>query len=172
MLGCEMAIAKLPLTASRYYSTNFRVLVSLNNKRLSRELEILNYDRLSENKQCLDEIRSLDWMALIDRYWLVINHWLTETDWADHLTCQWWSVSRKTPWDGLFNEGSYLTRSTICATAYRWQWVKLCHIFRELVMTTLVTFLCAWVFISFKTFMWMVIGDECLFQQPPYPLLL
>ena len=48
----------------------------------------------------------------------------------------------------------------------------MCHIFGEQVMITLVTFLCALVLISFKTFMGMVIEDECLFQQPTYPLLL
>ena len=29
---------------------------------------MLNYDGLWENKKCLDEIRRLDWIALIDRY--------------------------------------------------------------------------------------------------------
>ena len=48
----------------------------------------------------------------------------------------------------------------------------MCHIFGEQVMITLVTFLCALVLISFKTFMRMVIEDECLFQQPtPWCLL-
>ena len=44
--------------------------------------------------------------------------------------------------------------------------------FGEQVMITLITFLCALVLISLKTFMGMVIEDECLFQQPTYPLLL
>ena len=48
----------------------------------------------------------------------------------------------------------------------------MCHIFGEQIMITLVTFLCALVLISFKTFMGMVIEDECLFQQPtPWCLL-
>ena len=48
----------------------------------------------------------------------------------------------------------------------------MCHVYGEQVMITLVTFSCALVLISFKTFMGMVIEDECLFQQPTYPLLL
>ena len=48
----------------------------------------------------------------------------------------------------------------------------MCHVYGEQVMITLVTFSCALVLISFKTFMGMVIEDECLFQQPTHPLLL
>ena len=48
LLSCW--VVKLPLKASGCYSTNLR-LVFLNNKYLSRELKILSYDGLWENKK-------------------------------------------------------------------------------------------------------------------------
>ena len=44
-------VVKLPLKASGCYSTNLRFLDFLNNKYLSRELKILSYDGLWENKK-------------------------------------------------------------------------------------------------------------------------
>ena len=73
------------------------------------------------------------------------------------------SVKRKTPWEDLFNKGSYVTRSTLSAALYGHQWVKLCHIFAEQAMITLGAFYVSGGLLALKTFMWMVIGDECLF---------
>ena len=70
---------------------------------------------------------------------------------------------KETPWEDLFNKGPYFARSTIFAVLYGQQRVKLWNIFGEQVMITLGTFLCTWVLISFKTFMWIIIEDECLF---------
>ena len=44
-------VVKLPLKPSGCYSTNLRLFVILNNKYLSRELKILSYDGLWENKK-------------------------------------------------------------------------------------------------------------------------
>ena len=49
LLSCW--VVKLLLKASGCYSTNLRLLVFLNNKYLSRELKILSYDELWENKK-------------------------------------------------------------------------------------------------------------------------
>ena len=111
-----------------------------------------------KRKKCPDEIRCFDWIALIDGYWLVNNNWVADINWPDHLTCLSYSVRRKTPWEDLVNKGSNFTYSTASAAPYGRQWVKMCHVFCEQVMITLVTFLCAWVFISFKTLMWTVIA--------------
>ena len=127
---------------------------------------------MGKEKKCTNEIRRFDCIVLIARYWLVYNNWLAVINWPDHLTCSSYSVRRKTPWEYLVNKGSNFTHSTTCVAPYGRQWVKMCHIFCEQVIITLVTFICAWVLISFKTFMWTVIGDECLFQQPPYYLFL
>ena len=126
-------------------------------------------------KKCPDEIRCLDWITLLDRYWLVINDWLADIDWPDHLTCSSYSVRRETPWEDLVNKGSKVTHSTISATLYSWQWVKMYHIFDEQIMITLVTFYapgCLLVLCECEWILDLLDWILHLFQEPPYSLLL
>ena len=120
---------------------------------------------LWQNKKCLDEIRSLDWIALTGRYWLVIKDWLSDIDWPDHLTCESYFLKKKTPREDQVNKGSNFTHSAIYAAPYRRQWVKTCHIFGEQVMITLVMFLRTLMLISFNTFMGMVMKMSTYFNN-------
>ena len=105
---------------------------------------------MGNEKNCPDQIRRFDWIALINGYWLDNNDWLADINWPDHLTCSSYSVRRKTPWEDLANKGSNFTHSI--TSPYGRQWVKMCHIFWEQVMINLAAFICDWVRISFKTF--------------------
>ena len=118
-------------------------------------------------KKCPDEIRCLDWITLIDRYWLVINDWFADIDWPDHLTCPSYSIRGETPLEDLVNKDSKFTHSTISATLYSRQWVKMYNIFDDQNHDYSIYFLCTRVLISFMR-MWMNIGDQHLFQQSPY----
>ena len=70
-IGRHCKRVKLPLTALGCYDTNFRLLNYLNNKLISHELKILNYDGLWENKKFSDENKRFDWIKLIHGYRLV-----------------------------------------------------------------------------------------------------
>ena len=71
---------------------------------------------------------------------MVINDWLTDIDWPDDSTCLSYSVRRETLLEDLVNNGLKFTHSTISATLYSQQWVKMYHIFDDQIMITLVTF--------------------------------
>ena len=68
-------VPKLPLTALGCYDTNAR---HLNNKLLSHELKILNYDGLWEKKKTPDENQRFDWRKSIHGYQLVNIGWLAD----------------------------------------------------------------------------------------------
>ena len=122
-------------------------------------------------KKCPDEIRCLDWITLIDRYWLVINDWLANIDWPDHLTCSSYSERRETPWEDLVNKGSKNLRTQQYLLPFIGDNELKCINFWWLSHDYPSYFLSTWVLISFM-WMWMNIGDQRLFQQPPYSLLL
>ena len=67
-------VAKLPSTALLQL---FFTFFASNNKLFSRELEILNYDK----------IQSFSWMKSIHSYWLINIDWLADSNWLDDLTC-------------------------------------------------------------------------------------
>ena len=119
LLSCW--VVKLPLKTSGCYSTNLRLLVFwiTNTSHVSwKYWAMMDYGKI---KKWPDEIRCLDWLTLIDRYLLVINDWLADIDWPDHLTCSSYSVRMETPWEDLVNKDSKFTHSTTSAALYRWQ---------------------------------------------------
>ena len=118
---------------------------------------------MGKEKKCPDEIRCFDWMGLIDIDWFITTDSLISTDIRSFdlliIFC------KKISWGDLVDKGSNFTHSTTSAVSYGWQWVKMCHTFCEQVMITLVTLLGAWVFISFKTFMWMLLEMSAYFNH-------
>ena len=78
---------ELPLTASGYYSpiSDFLFLWITNPSHVSwKYWTMIDYRKI---KKWPDKILRLGWIALIDKYWLVINDWLADIDWSDQLTC-------------------------------------------------------------------------------------
>ena len=58
---------RLQIGAEQCYSANVRLFTYLDDKHISHELKILNYDELWENKKKIsDEIRRFDRVKLID----------------------------------------------------------------------------------------------------------
>ena len=78
-------VLNLPLTALGCYDANFRFFTYLNNKLLSHELKILNYNGLWENKKIPDENQSFNWIKSILGYRLDNIGWLADTKLFDSM---------------------------------------------------------------------------------------
>ena len=67
------------INSFKCFSTNFRLLASLNDKLFSRELKILNDHGLWKNKKCRDKIQIFDWIKFVRWHRLVNIDWLAKS---------------------------------------------------------------------------------------------
>ena len=83
LFGCSITI-----NSFRELQHEFQFFLFLwiaNFSHLIRNIELWRI--MGKEKKWTYEIRCLDWIELIDGYWLVNNNWRTGINWPNHLTC-------------------------------------------------------------------------------------